>query len=111
VSKYIHNDSEFRVLAMVRLFDYDSSLEGYGEAFSKLQGQKLQMNEEHINVVSPTVAIYHGVGSESQTTLDGETIELLMGITTVWSKIDDVWKVVSHHESNIPKPSEETESE
>ena len=43
--------------------------------------------------------------------LDGETTEILAGFTSVWSKIDDEWKIVSYHESGVPKPSEETENE
>ena len=43
-SKYLHNDSGFRVVNMAWMFNYDETVKAYGEVFNQRQGQKFQMD-------------------------------------------------------------------
>lgn len=61
-----------------------------------------EINEEHIQVLSPTLAANSGIYSFTLTT-DGKTSKVQARYTFVYSKASGQWKIIDHHSSLMPE--------
>jgi len=78
------------------------ALESTKQAFQRLQKVSYQFDQQHVALLSPTVALATGEGSSSATTAEGRTITTRFAQSVVLVLTNGEWKVFHAHRSFPP---------
>jgi ketosteroid isomerase-like protein len=78
------------------------ALESTKQGFQGLQKLSYRFDEEHVTVLSPTVALATGEGSSSATLDDGRTLTTRFAQSVVFVLTNGEWKVLHSHRSFPP---------
>jgi ketosteroid isomerase-like protein len=78
------------------------ALESTRQGFQRLQKVVYHMDQQHVTVIDPTVALVTGEGSSSATTDDGKTISGRFAQSVVFVLTNGEWKVLHAHRSFPP---------
>ena len=82
-------------LFLTRRDSYESTKKG----LQKFKGISYSYNQEHITVISPTVALWVGEGTSTVTIKDGRKFSGPFAESIVFVKKDGKWKVLHAHRS------------
>lgn len=80
----------------------EEALESTKEGFQGLQKVSYRFDEQHVTVLSPTIALATGEGSSSATLDDGRTLTARFAQSVVFVLTDGEWKVFHSHRSFAP---------
>ena len=80
-----------------------NALESTKKGFQGLQKVDYQLNQQHVTLLSPTVALVVGEGSSSATTGDGRTFTTPFAQSVVLVLTNREWKVFHAHRSFPPR--------
>ncbi len=80
----------------------EAALQSTKQGFEGLEKVTYRFDQQHISLLSPTVAIVTGEGVSSATTVDGRTIETRFAQSVVLILKDKEWKVFHAHRSFPP---------
>ncbi len=75
------------------------ALEATKQGFEKLQSVHYQFDQQHVTMLSPTIALAVGEGSSSATTEAGQTFTTHFAQSVVLVLTNGEWKVVHAHRS------------
>jgi ketosteroid isomerase-like protein len=78
------------------------ALESTKQGFQGLQKVSYQFDEQHVTVLSPTIALATGEGSSSATLDDGRILSTRFAQTVVFALTNGEWKVLHSHRSFPP---------
>jgi ketosteroid isomerase-like protein len=78
------------------------ALESTKQGFQRLQKVDYQFDQQHVTLLSPTVALATGEGSSSATTADGRTFNTRFAQSVVFVLTNGDWKVFHAHRSFPP---------
>jgi ketosteroid isomerase-like protein len=78
------------------------ALESTKQGFQGLQKVSYRFDEQHVTVLSPTVALATGEGSSSATLDDGRTLTTRFAQSVVFVLTNGEWKVLHSHRSFPP---------
>ncbi len=78
------------------------ALESTKQGFQRLQKVSYRFDEQHVAVLSPTVALATGEGSSSATLDDGRTLTTRFAQSVVFVLTNGEWKVFHSHRSFPP---------
>jgi len=78
------------------------ALESTRQGFQRLRRITYQLDEQHITMLSPTVALVTGEGSSTATTVDGRTFTNRFAQSVVFVFAQGEWKVFHSHRSFPP---------
>lgn len=78
------------------------ALESTKQGFQGLQKMSYKLDEQHITLLAPTVALATGEGSSSATLEDGRTITTRFAQSVVFVLTNGEWKVFHAHRSFPP---------
>ena len=78
------------------------ALESTRRGFQGLQKVAYQFDQQHVTVISPTVALATGEGSSSATTADGRTFTTRFAQSVLLVLTNGEWKVLHAHRSSAP---------
>jgi ketosteroid isomerase-like protein len=81
----------------------ESALESTKKGFQGLQKVDYHFNQQHVTLLSPTVALVVGDGSSSATTGDGRTFTTPFAQSVVLVLTNGEWKVFHAHRSFPPR--------
>jgi ketosteroid isomerase-like protein len=80
-----------------------SALDSTKRGFRGLQKVEYEMSQQHVSLLSPTVALVVGEGSSSATTDDGRTLASPFVQSVVFVLTNGEWKVYHAHRSFPPR--------
>ncbi len=72
------------------------------QGFQGLQKVDYQIDQQHVTLLSPTIALATGEGSSSATTQDGRTFTTRFAQSVVFVLTNDQWQVFHAHRSFPP---------
>ena len=72
------------------------------QGFQGLQKVSYQFDEQHVTVLSPTIALATGEGSSSATLDDGRTLSTRFAQSVIFVLTNGEWKVLHSHRSFPP---------
>jgi len=78
------------------------ALESTKQGFQRLQKVDYRFDQQHITLLSPTVALATGEGSSSATTDDGRTFTTQFAQSVIFVLTNGEWKVFHSHRSFPP---------
>ncbi len=78
------------------------ALESTKQGFQRLQNVQYHLDEQHVTLLSPTVALATGEGSSSATLDDGRTLTTRFAQSVVFVLTNGEWKVFHSHRSFTP---------
>jgi hypothetical protein len=78
------------------------ALESTKRGFQGLQKVDYQFDQQHVTLLSPTVALATGEGLSSATTVDGRTFATRFAQSVVFVLTNGEWKVFHAHRSSLP---------
>jgi len=78
------------------------ALESTKQGFQGLHKVSYQLDEQHVTVLSPTIALATGEGSSSATLDDGRVLSTRFAQTVVFALTNGEWKVLHSHRSFPP---------
>ena len=78
------------------------ALESTKQGFKGLRKVSYKFDEQHVTLLSPTVALATGEGSSSATLVDGRTLTMRFAQSVVFVLTNDEWKVFHSHWSFPP---------
>jgi ketosteroid isomerase-like protein len=78
------------------------ALESTKQGFQRLQKVNYQFDQQHVTLLSPTVALATGEGMSSATTDDGRTLNTRFAQSVVFVLTNGEWKVFHAHRSFPP---------
>ncbi|MBK9169061.1 MAG: nuclear transport factor 2 family protein [Bryobacterales bacterium] len=79
-----------------------AALESTKQGFQGLQSVSYQFDEQHVTLLSPTVALATGEGSSSAALDDGRTLSTRFAQSVVFVLTNGEWKVFHSHRSFPP---------
>ena len=77
----------------------DDALQSTQRGFRRLKKIDYQFDQQHITLLSRSVALAVGEGSTSATTVDGKTFHTRFAQTVILTLNDGEWKVIHAHRS------------
>lgn len=80
----------------------EEALESTKQGFQGLQSVSYRFDEQHVTLLSPTVALAAGEGSSSATLDDGRVLTTRFAQSVVFVLTNGEWKVFHSHRSFLP---------
>jgi ketosteroid isomerase-like protein len=77
----------------------EDALESTMQGFQRLQKVEYQFDQQHITLLSPTIALATGEGTSFATTIDGRMLSTRFAQTVIFVLTDGEWKVFHSHRS------------
>ncbi len=81
----------------------EQALDQVRRGFRGLSKIEYRWKQQHVTVVSPTVAVLVGEGESTATTQQGETFVTPFAQTQVFKLTDGTWKILHAHHSSLPR--------
>jgi len=78
------------------------ALESTKRGFQTLQKVEYRFDQQHVTLLSPTIALAAGEGSSSATMQEGATISTRFAQSVVFVLTNGEWKVFHAHRSSLP---------
>ena len=78
------------------------ALESTKRGFQRLQKIEYRFDQQHVTLLSPTIALATGEGSSSATVQDGGTISTRFAQSVIFVLTNGEWKVFHAHRSSQP---------
>lgn len=104
VFSFVLENDEGALVQNGRLFlTRQEALDSTRKGFEGLQKVSYQLNQQHVNLLSPTIALVVGEGSSSATLADGRNITTLFAQSVVLVLTNGEWKVMHAHRSFPPR--------
>jgi hypothetical protein len=79
-----------------------AALDSTRQGFQGLQKVAYQFNQQHVTLLSPTIALVVGEGASSATTTDGRTLAAPFAQSVVLVLTNGAWQVFHAHRSTRP---------
>jgi hypothetical protein len=82
-----------------RVLTRQEALDSTKIAYEGISSQKIEFTQQNVNVLSPEIAVFTGMGKSVFTTNSGETFTSNFAVTSVFVLKDGEWKIVHGHHS------------
>ena len=91
------------------MVDYQGAINGHAAWFKTLASIKVTTTKEEFRFLPDNLVIYPWFGKFEMTLKSGEQVTVDFGVTMIFRKIDDQWKVIYQQTSQVPAAMERKE--
>lgn len=91
------------------MVDYQGAINGHAAWFKTLTSIKVTTLKEEFRFLPDNLVIYPWLGKFEMTLKSGEQVTVDFGVTMIFRKIDNQWKVIYQQTSQVPAAMERKE--
>ena len=91
------------------MVDYQGAINGHAAWFKTLSSIKVTTIKEEFRFLPDNLVIYPWLGKFEMTLKTGEQVTVDFGVTMIFRKIDNQWKVIYQQTSQVPAAMEKKE--
>ncbi len=91
------------------MVDYQGAINGHAAWFKTLTSIKVTTIKEEFRFLPDNLVIYPWLGKFEMTLKSGEQVTVDFGVTMIFRKIDNQWKVIYQQTSQVPAAMERKE--
>lgn len=88
------------------MVDYQGAIDGHAAWFKTLTSIKVTNLKEEFKFLPDNIVIYPWLGKFEMTLMTGEQVTVDFGVTMIFRKINNQWKVIYQQTSQVPTDQE-----